>query len=315
MNEQNDQGPMAAASGLVARWSALPGNLRGGLWMVLAGVFFSTMAALVKALGQRLPVVEVLFLRQVAMTIVVAPAVARGFPEALVTRKFGWHLARVALALAAMLCGFTAIVHLPLADATAISFARALFVTLFAILILEETVGRHRWAAMIVGFLGVLVMLRPSGAAVDHYALLAVTGAAAAGLVMILIRKLSRTERPLTILTYQAVLVGIATAAPALFVWVQPTLEEWLLVAGLGVASVAGQSCNIRAYRAGEAAAVAALDYTRLIYAAIIGVVVFGEWPSLVTLGGAAIIIGASLYTLLRESRLGRSPGPGSGAA
>ncbi|MEZ5840735.1 MAG: DMT family transporter [Hyphomicrobiales bacterium] len=312
MSETGNHQP-GPLSGAVERWAALPGNLRGGLWILAAGVFFSTMAALVKALGQRLPVVEVLFLRQVAMTVMVAPAVAKGFPEALVTQRFGRHLLRVALALTAMMCGFTAIVHLPLADATAISFARSFFVTLFAILILHETVGVRRWAAMIIGFLGVLVMLKPTGTAVDFYGFLAAAGAAAAGLVMILIRQLSRTERPLTILTYQAVLVGVATAAPALWGWVQPTLDEWLLVGALGVASVAGQSCNIRAYRAGEAAAVAALDYTRLIYAAIIGVVVFAEWPSTRTLAGAAIILAASLYTLSRESRRG-GPSAGSGA-
>ena len=291
---------------LIARWEVIPGNVRGGLWMLAAGAFFAVMSALIKLLGSRLPVVEIMFLRQAVMMATVAPIIARGFPHSLKTSRPGLHLVRVFFALTAMLMGFTAIVHMPLADAIAIGFARPFFVTLFAILILKEVVGLRRWSAIIVGFVGVLIMLRPTGAGIDLYGLYAVAGAAGAGMVMILIRKLSETESPLVILTYQSGLVGLAMLVPALYWWVWPTPDEWLLALILGVVSAAGQSCNIRAYRAGEAAAVAPLDYTRLIYATVLGIWLFSEWPSATTLTGAAIVLAASFYTLKRESSLRR---------
>lgn len=288
---------------------ALPGNVRGGLWLLFAGLFFVIMTGLIKEVGRTIPVVEILLVRQIVMGITVAPAIARSFPNSLKTSNLRWHLLRVAGALTAMICGFTAVVHIPLADATAIGFAKSFFVTIFAILLLKEAVGFRRWSAVAVGFLGVLVMVGPSGGPADFYGFLAVIGAAAAGLVMVVIRRLSQEDSPLTILTYQAVFVGLAIAPFAIWSWVWPSPYEWLLMVAIGIVSVIGQTGNIRGFRAGEAAAIAPLDYSRLIYATIIGAVMFAEWPSTRTLIGAAIIFAASLYTMRREAQLARKAG------
>ncbi|MFD1696584.1 DMT family transporter [Roseibium aestuarii] len=287
--------------------TALPANTRGALWILQAAFFFMIMSTLIKLLGSDLSVFQILLVRQCIMALIVAPKILRGLPGSLVTRHPALQAARVACATIAMLCGFTAVIHLPLADATALGFSKTFFVTIFAIFFLGETVGAHRWGATILGFLGVLLMLKPGGAfLVDPYALLAIIGAAAAGMVMIIIRILTRTDSPTTILTYQAVGVGLIMIGPALYTWVPPTLEEWGLLLAVGFASWAGQMSNIRAFRAGEATAIASLDYSRLIYATAFGFLIFGQWPSVTTLIGAGVIILAALYTVRREAIRGR---------
>lgn len=287
-------------------WLAKPGNVRGALWILMAALFFSIGVAFIKELGQRLHVTQILFVRQAVMFLTVLPVLISGFPQILKTEHFPVHIARVGLALIAMLAGFSAVIHIPLADATAISFAKSFFVTIFAIWFLKEKVGVRRWTATAIGFVGVLIMVRPSGDGLDIWAAAAVLGAAAAGLVMIILRYLSRFERPVTILSYQAILVGILILPPALYYWKVPSLHEWILLVLVGITSFVGQLFNIRAFRVGEATAIASLDYTRLIYATLFGAILFSEWPSFETLLGASIIISASLYTVWREAQLGR---------
>jgi drug/metabolite transporter (DMT)-like permease len=290
-----------------ARLSSLPGNLRGTLWMLVAGLFFTVMVTLIKVLGERLHVAEIILIRQIVMAAIVAPTIIYGLPGSLSTRHPGLHVLRILCASTAMLAGFTAIIHLPLADATAIAFSKTFFITIFAIFFLGETVGRHRWTATAVGFVGVMIILRPGGdTGIDLYAGLAVLSAACAAVVMIVIRKLSQHERPVTILTYQAVFVGLIMLPIALYNWTSPTLWELGLLVIVGMVSWAGQMCNIRAFRAGEASALAALDYVRLLYATVIGFLVFGDLPALATYAGAALIIAGSLYTVWREAQLGR---------
>jgi drug/metabolite transporter (DMT)-like permease len=289
-----------------ARFIALPGNVRGAFWIMSASLFFAVMVSLIKAIGGRIPISEILLIRQSVMLLVALPVVLRHLPQSIVTHHPWHHAARVSLAMVAMFCGFTAVVHLPLADATAIGFAKSFFITIFAILFLKEVVGIRRWAAVAVGFIGVLIMIQPSAGDINFYGMLAVVGAAAAGLVMILIRYLSRFEEPITILTYQVVFIGLLVAPLAIYEWVWPTPEEMVILAVIGTVSVAAQTFNIRAFRAGEATSIASLDYIRLIWATAIGFVIFAEIPSLSTLAGAALVIAASLYTVHREARRGQ---------
>jgi len=290
-----------------AWWELVPGNVRGAAWVFVGGMLFAIMAALIKLLGQRLHIAEILAVRQGVMVILVLPVILRSFPGSLKTRFPGLHAARIVFAMTAMLAGFTALIHIPLADATAISFARAFFITILAIIFLKEEVGLRRWMATIVGFIGVLIMVRPdTSGALDIYALFAAGSAAAAAMALVIIRKLSQVEPPTTILTYQAVFVGLLIALPAYWWWQAPTTEEWGLLILMGFVSYAAQYANIRAYRNGEATAIASLDYIRLLYATGIGIYLFAEWPGTDTLIGAAIIISASLYTVQREARRGR---------
>jgi len=292
---------------LASMTANLPSNTIGALWILLAAFLFSIMVTMIKFLGQDLSVFQILVIRQAIMLAIVAPTILRGLPGSLATKRPGLQLTRILFAATAMLCGFTAIIEMPLADATAISFSKTFFITIFAIWLLGETVGVHRWGATIIGFLGVVLMLRPDGEGlVDPYALLAIAGAACAGMVMIVVRILTRTDPPVTILTYQALGVGLIMAIPAVLTWQAPTLAQWGLLLMIGIISWAAQMANIRAFKAGEATAIASLDYTRLLYATIFGALVFSQWPRMETLIGAAIIIAASIYTVRREAKRGR---------
>ncbi|MEN0041026.1 MAG: DMT family transporter [Pseudomonadota bacterium] len=285
----------------VRRFNALPGNVKGSLTIFAAAFGFSVMVLLVKVAGERLHVTQILLVRQVVMMAIVMPQVMKEFPGCLRTSRLGLQLVRVAMALIAMLAGFTAIIKMPLADAVAIGFAKSFFVTIFAIWLLKEQVGWRRWAAVAVGFVGVLVMVRPGFADFDPYSLYALAGAAAAGLVMVIIRLLSRTDEPITILSYQAFLVGLCVAIPAIYYWQWPTLWEWSLLLAMGVISFVAQMGNIYAYKWGEASVLASLDYVRLLYATFLGWLVFDTLPGPYTWVGSVVIIAAALYTVQRE--------------
>lgn len=284
------------------RWAALPGNVRGSIWMSVGGLVFAVMAALIKHTGKTLPVIEILFIRQLFVMIYLSPAIVRDFPAVFRTKRLGLHLTRVGLSAVAMTTGFTAIVHMPLAEVTAIGFSRTLFTTLLAIVILHEVVGWRRWTATAAGFLGVLVIVRPSPDDFNEYALLALISALFVAGIMIVLRLLSQTERPITIMAYQGLCLTVILAVPTVWLWVTPSWEELLLLAVIGAVMSVGQYTNIKAFAAGEAAAIAPFEYGRLLFATAFGVWFFAELPTIYTVIGAAIIIASTLYTMHRNA-------------
>ena len=270
---------------------------------MFAALGFAAMVAVIKLLGQRLPVTQILFIRQLGMLIMLIPVLFKHFPTVLYTKRLDLQLLRIGLALIAMLGGFTAVVNMPLADATALGFAKSFFITIFAVLVLKESVGVYRWSAVAIGFLGVVLMLRPATDGFSIYGVYAVLGAASAGAVMVIIRLMSRTEASPTILAYQVIGVGLIMSIPALVQWVEPTPQEWLLFVALGVVSYYAQKANIYAFSHGEASLLASLDYVRLLYATMLGYLLFDQLPALTTWIGAGIIVLASLYTVNREAK------------
>ena len=286
---------------IIASWQGLSGNARGSLWLLTGGLFATVMITGIKFAGQRLPVLEILFMRQLFLFIMLTPILARQFPDAFRTKRLKLHFTRCAVSIVAMVTGFTAIVHLPLAEATAISFSRALFATVLAVLILKELVGIRRWGATLVGFLGVLIIVQPSSDGINAYALLAIVSAALVSCNLIMTKKLTTTEKPKTIMAYHAGLLTIAYAGPCWWLWVEPTWPEVGLIIGLAGLMSAVQYCIIRGYRDAEASAAQPLEYVRLLYAAAIGFLVFAEIPTTWTWVGAALIIASSLYTMKRN--------------
>jgi len=281
----------------------LPDNLKGIVFLMLASIVFSLMALLIKLLGQRLHITQILLVRQIGMVIMVAPAILRNFPGSLRSTRPGLQLTRVFCALVAMLFGFTAVIHMPLADATAIFFAKSFFVTVFAVFFLAETVGVYRWGAVLIGFVGVMIMLQPGTDNFSIYGLASLTGAAGAAAVMILTRLLSRSDSVVTIMTYGSMGVGLVMILPGIYFWQQPTASEWLLLVAVAVVSYFGQRCNIFAYKHGEASLLASLDYVRLLWATLFGFLIFGHLPGVPTWIGASIVIVAAIFTIYRETR------------
>ena len=287
---------------LIRRWNSLTGNVRGSI-LIIIGTFVGTlMVSCIKVLGQRIPVVEILFMRQVVLLLVIAPMMVHNFPGVFVSRYRKLHFIRVGVSSIAMITGFTAFVHLPLAEATTIGFARTLFTTVLAVLILHETVGLRRWSATALGFIGVVVVVQPGSDSFSLYALAAILSAFLVALLMIFLRTLSQVDKPITIMSYQAVFLTLILAAPALYFWVTPTWTELVLVIVAGTLMSVMQWLNIQAYKVGEAAAIAPMDYFRLFFATLIGIWFFSEIPTIWTFVGAGIILLSTAYTMHRNS-------------
>ena len=293
---------MRLASRVRSRWQRLPGNVRGGLWVLIAAFFFSIMTVLIKMAGQTLHVTVILFLRQMTMLLMAAPVILRNFPGSLISARPDLQAIRIFCAFLAMLLGFTSIIHLPLADATTLNFAKTFFVSILAIIFLGEVVGIRRWGAITAGFIGVVIVAWPTGEGVINiYSLMAIGGAFAVAVIMILLRKITQVDKPVTILSYQAIGVGALMLPPAIYFWQTPTLWDVALIIAIGAVSSLGQLANIQGFKHAEASVIAPLDYGRLVYAIILGIIIFGEWPAARVYIGAAIIVAAALYTLHRE--------------
>lgn len=295
---------------LQAWWREASPNLRGSVYMVSALLVYAVMVGAIKHVGGVIPLVQILLIRQIVMSLIILACGGGGIRAMLRTTRPGLQLIRGVLTLAAMLCGFTAVIKIPLAQATAIGFSQVLFVTIAAVLILKEVVDVRRWIATLMGFVGVLVMLRPGGEGLDVYALLAVGGALFSAGITVSVRMLAATERTDTILIWQGLVLVAALAVPAWLWWVPPDATQWFWLILLSLFGTAGQWLITRAYQVGEAAALAPIDFSRLLLASLTGFVFFAEIPALSTWIGAAIVVAATLYTIRRNAHaLPREPG------
>lgn len=283
-------------------------NRTGALWHVLACALFSLMAALAKLLGERLPSVEVAFARAFLGFLLLTPWLVAAGREAWRTRRLWLHVTRGTVGTLALICGTYAVTAMPLAEATSLSFTKPLFQVLLAACVLGETVGRHRWRAVLAGFLGVLVMLRPGLGMVQPGAFAALLGALCVAIVGVALRRLAQVERHLTILAYLGVVGSLVTGLPTAFVFVPPTGSELTLMLLMALAGMVGQVCLIRGYQVGEASALAAFDYTRLPFSALLGFLLFLELPDPQALLGALVIVLASLYLARCEAAPAKVP-------
>jgi len=211
---------------------------------------------------------------------------------------------RSALSLASMLLGFTSLSYLTLANATALSFTAPLFATILAALVLGETVRRRRWSATLVGFIGVLIVLRPSVSGISYGEILALAGAFLTALVIIVVKQMSRTEPSNAIVAYMVLLLTPMALVVALPFWSWPSLTDWPFVVGMGLAGTVGHVCWTRAISLCDASVVVPFDYVRLIFTIIIGIFAFAEQPDRYTLIGSAIIVLAGIYIARREAMM-----------
>ena len=283
-------------------WDGLSSNLRGAVLFIAGSLLFSIMIALIKIAGERLHVTEILFFRQLTMTLIAAPVIIAGWPQSMHSARPGLQVIRVAMAFMAMLLGFLAFIKLTMAEATVIAFSKTFFTTILAIFLLGEIVRAARWIALVAGFVGVGIIVWPdSEFGLNIWHIMSIISAVCVSVVMIIIRILARLDQPVTILTYQAVGVGVLMIPPTIWFWQMPTAFEWGLLVAIGVISAVAQYLNILAFKAGEASALAPLEYSRLLFATVLGFWMFNEWPEPQVWLGAAIIIVAAMYMMHRE--------------
>jgi drug/metabolite transporter (DMT)-like permease len=265
--------------------------------LIMLGVLiFALNDVIVRLAGANIDPVQMTFFRYATGTVLLTPLFLRAGADALKTRKLGLHIGRAIIASIAQAGAFYAVVHLYLADATAISFSRPLFMTFLAVVILGEVVGWRRWMATAAGFIGVIVMVRPGQSAIHDAWMVALASALVFALALILIRKLSATEPPIRILFYYQLSGLVVFIGPAAWVWKAPTWYEWPMLLTIGVLTTLAMVCFVRGYAAGEASILGPMEYTRLIFAALLGFFVFVEVPSVWTWIGAAIIVASTIY-------------------
>ena len=274
--------------------------------MLLAGVGFTGMTVSIKLAGQTMPVLELVVLRSVFAMLVISPAIWAAPRGYFASSRPGAHVLRSIFGICGVVTMMLAITHLDLALATTLGFTRTLFMIILAVLFLGEIVRWRRTAATLVGFCGVIICVQPGAGAFDPWTVVGVVAALFSAGVTTMIKRLTATEPPLRILVWSYIVMSMMAIGPALYVWKTPTLVELGYVGAMGVFSAWGQTCMVNALRAGEVTAVAPFEYSRLIFAALIGYFVFVEIPSDSTWIGTALIVGSTLYIALREAKMGK---------
>jgi drug/metabolite transporter (DMT)-like permease len=277
--------------------------------MTAAAFFFSIMNYLVRLAGQELNPIEVAFFRNFFALLFMLPWLMRVGRSGLATKRFSGHVWRALFGMGAMFCWFYSVTLMPLAEAVSLNFTVPLFATAGAALILGEVVRARRWTATAVGFLGVLVILRPGFTEITWVIGLPILAAAFMACATLCVKSLSETEAPNTIVLYMNLLLTPLSLLPALFVWQWPSVTTLVYVALLGLLAATAHISLTRAYAVADASAVLPLDYMRLPFVAGIAFLAFGEVPDLWTWVGAGIIAASTLYIAHREMRVSRSRG------
>ncbi len=286
--------------GAIQALRGLPPNARGSLWVLVSVFFFAAQSAGIKGLAGELEPFQIVFLRCLLAATFIFPFAL--YRRAVRTGRPLDHFARAACGVAAMSCMVFAIGNARLADVTAIGFTKALFTVIIALVIFREVVGWRRWAAVVVGFAGAMIMLRPDLDGIDIALLAALGGSLLISVNIAIIKWLSSTEKPETIILYFGLIGGVLMCIPAWLVWRPPSIDAWLLLAAASVAGTLAQSCSVRGWATGEHSVLAPVQYVQLIFAAGFGFVLFTELPDVWTVAGAAIIVGATLYIARQEA-------------
>ena len=280
-----------------------------GIGSVVAAVsFFSIVDATAKWLGQTYQPVQIVFFQALFGLIPIAVLIWRsgGFSSLRTRRPFA-HALRGGLLFATVLSFFTALRGLPLAEAIAVTFTAPLFITALSAPLLGEAVGVRRWAAVAIGLVGALIMVRPGTEAFRPEALLVLASALMFALAMLLTRRLTRTETDVALVTYTTLITGLASLPLAVLAWQAPSTTNLGLFAVVGIGSASGNYFLVLAYRNAPAAVVAPFDYTKLIWASIFGWMLWRESPEPAVWIGAAVVAAAGVYITRREMALDRA--------
>lgn len=274
--------------------------------MMASALSFALMTIAVRLASKQMPVLETAFWRNLAGFAVAIPFVLRAHRAIPRTQQIGKYLIRCGIGFFSMVAIFWSIANLPLAQAVSISYSSALFVTIAAALFLGEMVRARRWAAVIVGFIGVLVLVRPFSHAFQIGTLVAVLAALLNASVSIQLKQLTKVDDPYTVVFYTYLFWVVLSFLPALHNWVWPSGIIWLYIAALGLFGTGGQLLWTRAMQLGEVSALSPISFLQLPIVTLFGWWLFNENVDTYTVLGAAIILGSNFYIAHREATLAR---------
>jgi drug/metabolite transporter (DMT)-like permease len=276
----------------------------GIVYMLLGFVAISLMDAVGKWLVGSVPVPQMLAIRAaIILVVLVAWQMWRQDFRSLMTRRPVAHGLRALAAFLAPLFFFASLRELPLADVTVVAFGSPLFMTAFSVVLLKERVGVHRWGAVLLGFVGVVVVIQPTGAGFQPIALLTVLASLSYALMMIATRYMRGTETTMALIFYANLGVGLMALCFLPFVWVDVAWDDALLLLAMAALALCGQVWITKAFMIAPVGTLAPFEYSALVWATLFGYWVWHDIPSVNVWLGAALIVGAGLYTVHRETR------------
>lgn len=288
---------------LPPRFQSLSAPVRAALWMSASAFGYAVSAVIVRHLSKTLPVFEIAFLRNVFGLLFMVPWLMRVGLGALRTDHLGRHAVRGVFSTVNVWCLFSALALVPVADVAAISFLMPVVGSIFAVVFLKEVSSGRQWGATLAGFAGALIVIRPGMATFNAGLLFALASVLAGASVATLIKSLVRTDSPDTIATYLFISHTAFSLVPAILVWQTPSLVELFWVVMLGLFATVIQRCFNRSMALADATVALPFNFSRLIWAALFGFLVFAEIPDLWTWIGGAVIFAASIYTTRLNTR------------
>lgn len=287
-------------------WKSQTPVMRGIVLMCLSTIAFSIMHGLVRFVSEVLPPFQIAFFRNIFGLAFLLPLLMRSRFAILRTKQIGLHALRGVINMAAMLMFFTALAISPIAKVTALGFTAPIFMAILAVLVLGERFRIYRWSAIFLGFVGMLIILRPGLVAIDTGALLVIGSAALWAVAMIIIKIQSRTESSLTIVAYMGIFLGVFSIAPAVWVWQPFGLQTLGFMVLIGLFGSIAQMAISESLKETDSTALMPFDFLKLIWTAMIGVWFFSEIPDIYTWIGATVIFLSGLFIAVRERSIQR---------
>lgn len=298
--------PPAPSAGIKLAETAGSPALRGIALYCLALVLFTGMGITAKSLAAIYPVEQVVWGRYFFHVLLIVAIFPTRVLSLFKTEKLGLQITRSVLVFMATVFGFTSLSIMPMAEVSAIGYVAPLMVTVLSIFLLKEKVGPRRLGAVLVGFVGVFVILRPDQGNFTAWSLLPLAMAACYASFMIMTRMIRGVAPPMNSLFYTAIVGAVVATIPLPFVWQTPEPLHWLGFAAMGLIGGTGHFLMIRAFEKAEASAIAPFIYTELIWAVLAGMLVFGDMPTMEMLIGAGVIMASGGYVLYREQVVAR---------
>ena len=278
-------------------------TFRGIRWMILAALFFAGILSCGRALGGRFGAFEIVVIQTAFATLLMVPWLLRGGFAKLRTRRAVVYGLRAVVSMVAMVTMFLALQTLPVADATALLFSAGLFTVLFAAIALREAVGAKRWVALVVGFAGALIIIRPGFAQFSWALVLMVVCALTFGAANMLTRSLATTEDANSVVFYNYFLMGLLALPPAIAEWRMPEWGDTPVIVILGIVTLLAQQCFTRSFVFAPPAIVMPAYYLQLPFAAVIGFFAFDEAPDVWVWLGAGVICASTYYITRADQR------------
>ena len=289
------------------RASRLDPTIKGMLWTTLAGMLFCILNALMRYISLELHPFQTQFLRYLLGVAVMLPLILRSGIASYMPKRIGGQFARGGVHCVGLWLWFAALPHTPLADMTAIGFTTPIFIMLGAYPFFHEAMRWDRWTAAVIGLAGVLVVVAPKvsgiGSGGSHYHLIMLAACPVFAGSFLLTKSLTRTESTGVIVAWQGITVAIFSLAPALLVWQAPTAWQWLGFVATGVLGSAGHYCLTRSFAAADISATQSVKFLDLVWASIMGWLVFADTPSHSTIVGGVVIAASTLWIARREAR------------